>query len=87
MSLTVKKKWPIYFLEIIRRFISANYDFAKACAALIPNSATKPGEVNVGPKFFRDELEDWSKAEVQLFEEGNQKFQKGKAYAKVGIYN
>jgi len=34
------------------------------------------GEINVGPKFFRDQFEDWSKEEIHRFEEGNQKFQK-----------
>lgn len=53
----------------------ANYDFTKACELLIPNSGTK-GEINVGPKFFRDQFEDWSKEEIHRFEEGNQKFQK-----------
>lgn len=57
-------------------FREANYDFTKACELLIPNSGTK-GEINVGPKFFRDQFEDWSKEEIHRFEEGNQKFQKG----------
>jgi len=63
-------------LSAYRTIHEANYDFTKACEALTPNTSSKPGEVNVGPKFFRDEFEDWSKSEVQLFEEGNQKFQK-----------
>ena len=64
-------------LSAYRTIHEANYDFTKACEALTPNTSSQPGEVNVGPKFFRDEFEDWSKSEVQLFEEGNQKFQKG----------
>ena len=44
-------------------FREANYDFTKACELLIPNSGTK-GEINVGPKFFRDQFEDWSNEEM-----------------------
>ena len=43
---------------------------------LIPNTSGNEEDVNVGPVFIRDEFEDWSKAEVQLFEEGNQKYSK-----------
>ena len=43
---------------------------------MVPNTSSGKSEVNVGPVFIRDEFEDWSKAEVQLFEEGNQKYSK-----------
>jgi hypothetical protein len=42
----------------------------------LPNTAAATGGINVGPVFVRDEFEDWSNAEVQLFEEGMQKYQK-----------
>ena len=73
-------------LSAYRTIHEANYDFTKACEALTPNTSSKPGEVNVGPKFFRDEFEDWSKSEVQLFEEGNQKFQKGITFIQIVKY-
>lgn len=66
------KFWNVWNLT---RFL-ANYNFEKACEKLIPNTGEKENDVNVGPVFIRDEFEDWSKAEVQLFEEGNQKYSK-----------
>ena len=74
LQISPRRYIHFYLLSLI--IFKAGYDFAKATERLLPNNAAVAGEINVGPVFVRDEFEDWSKAEAQLFEEGMQKYQK-----------